>query len=75
MYFPKTRSNGSKFTIMIITVNFEPLLQVFLKYMLQFDKFFAKKSTMNTKGMSLLLRGSQGNMNYWPKSENGFSWQ
>ena len=39
--------------------------------MLQFDKFFAKKSTMNTKGMSLLPRGSQGNMNYWPKSEDG----
>ena len=25
---------------MIITVNFEPLLGVLVKYMLQFDKFF-----------------------------------
>ena len=32
---------------------------------------FAKKSIMNTKGMLLLPRGSQGNMNYWPKSKDG----
>jgi hypothetical protein len=49
---------------MIITVNFEPLLRVFVKYLL------AKKSTMNTKGMSLLTRGSQGNINYWPQSSD-----
>ena len=58
-YFTKTPSNGSKFTVMIITlsfgeihatvllmiiiVSFEPLLQVFVKYMLQFDEFFCKK--------------------------------
>ena len=56
--------------VRIITVNFEPLLRVFVKYMLQFDKFFAKKSTMNTKGISLLPRGNQSNINYRPQSSD-----
>jgi hypothetical protein len=60
--FQKTRQMtaffSKKLTVMIIAANFVPLLLVFVKYMLQFDDFFAKQSTMNTKGMSLLPRGS-----------------
>ena len=33
--------------------------------------FFANKSIMNTKGMSLLASVFQGNLNYCPKSEDG----
>jgi hypothetical protein len=42
-YCQMTTFFSKKLTIMIITVNFEPLLQVIVKYMLQFDEFFAIK--------------------------------
>ena len=40
---------------------------IFVNYTLQ---FFAKKSIMNTKGISLLPRGSQRNLICWPQSSD-----
>ena len=46
-------------------------IAVLVKCMLQFDEvFFASKSIMNTKGMSLLASVFQGNINYCPQSSD-----